>query len=100
MCKELDMEDTDPNMSLRQTILDELHRIRSDLRGINERIEKVEERLGGLEQRVEDTIRDVSVVHELQRTYTGRLTVIEQMCVDKPLVTATPTPIPRMVDRR
>jgi len=90
MCDE--RQDTNPEMDLQQAILEELQNLVSEVRKVNERIDH-------LEERVEQVVTDLNTVHTLQRTYTGRLAVIEQMCVDQPLVTATPTPPPKKASR-
>jgi DNA anti-recombination protein RmuC len=90
MCDE--RQDTSPEMDLQQAILEELQNLVSEVRKVNERIDH-------LEERVEQVVTDLNTVHTLQRTYTGRLAAIEQMCVDQPLVTAAPTPAPKKVSR-
>jgi len=85
-------EDTSPGMDVQQAILEELQSIGRELKEVTRRIEH-------LEERVEQVVTDLNTVHALQRTYTGRLAVIEQMCVDQPLVTATPTPPPKKLSR-
>lgn len=92
MSDEFDKQDTDPEMDLQQAILTELQTLVSEVKKVNERIDH-------LEERVEQVVTDLNTVHQLQRTYTGRLNFIEQMCVDQPLVTATPTPPPKKPSR-
>lgn len=81
-------QDTNPGMDLQQAILDELQKIRRGLEGLNDRV-------GGLEERVEQVVRDLNTVHMLQRTFTQRMGAIEQLFVDTPLETAkTPSSPP------
>ena len=88
-------EDTDPSINIQQAILEEIQSIRSDIKDFEER---VSERIEKLEERVEQVVRDLHTVHSLQRTYTGRLAVIEQMCVDQPLETSkTPSTAPSSI---
>jgi len=75
--------DTD-RVDIQQAIFDELCRVRNDLKSIEQRIN---ERIDKLEERTGQIVTDLHIVHSLQRTYTGRLAVIEQMCVDRPLAT-------------
>lgn len=91
MCDD-ERQSTNPGMDLQQAILEELQAIRSDLKEVTKRIEH-------LEERVEQAVTDLHTVHELQRTYTSRLAVLEQMYVDQPLMTATPTPPPKKPSR-
>jgi archaellum component FlaC len=81
--------DTADGIDLQQVILEELHNIREDLVRIGNRISKVEER-------VEQVVRDLHIVHSFQQGYSERLSIIEKMCVDLPLQS---TPIPRRVVR-
>lgn len=85
-------EDTSPDMNVQQAILQELQNVSREIGELAKRIEH-------LEERVEQVVTDLNTVHSLQRTYTGRLAVIEQMCVDQPLVTAKPTPTPSKPSR-
>lgn len=86
MLDENDRDDTD-EVDPQQAILVELQNLVRETKDLNSRMER-------LEERVEQVVTDLNTIHQLQRTYTGRLATIEQMCVDKPLTTARPTPTP------
>jgi len=80
-----DRDDTNPGTDLQQAILDELRRIRGDLKKFEDRIN---ERIKHMDERVERVVTDLNTIHRLQQTYTSRLAVIEQMCVERPLASA------------
>ena len=71
-------DNTSPGMDLQQAMFDELRDIGCRMKKLGEHMEK-------LEKTVSRVVTDLHTVHQLQRTYTSRLAVIEQMCVDTPL---------------
>lgn len=85
MTEEFNERDTD-EVDVQEAILKELQSIGRGLKEVTKRIEH-------LEERVEQVVTDLTTVHSLQRTYTSRLAVLEQMCVDQPLATSTPVPM-------
>lgn len=76
-------DNTNPGMDLQQAMFDELRSISKAVKDIGERMEQMERKFG-------QVVTDIHTIHQLQRTYTSRLTVIEQMCVDAPLKTSPP----------
>jgi len=76
MCDEQDTDQVD----VQKAILEELQTLVIEVRGLKERIDI-------LEERTEQVVTDLHTVHELQRTYTSRLAVMEQQYVNQPLAT-------------
>ena len=92
-------EDTSPGFGMDQAILDQLYQISNAIDGVNVRLDKLEGRMSTLEPKIEATeeqtgkvVRDLNVIHQFQKSYRERLSAIELMMIDEPLLSSTPPP--------
>jgi hypothetical protein len=60
---------------------------------IRDKLANIEERQVAIEDRMARLIIDVHTVHDFQRVFAERLSIVEKFCVDLPLS----TPLPRYV---
>lgn len=91
-CNGQGAENDTGKVDLQQIILDELHAIRGDLDHIKDRIEKLEETVGDLGEKMGQVVTDLNVIHTFQQGYNDRLQVVEKLSSRIPLRS---TPLPR-----
>lgn len=52
---------------------------------IHDKIEKLERRMGTMEEQILILVQNVDTVHDFQRTFAQRLYSVEKHCIDQPL---------------
>jgi len=95
MSKDLEVdndEETGVELDIQPIILEELCTIRGDLDCIKQRISKLEAIMREYMERTEQVIKDLNTIYAFQKTYTSRLSAIEEVCADVPLKSSTPLP--------
>lgn len=84
---------------MQDMILDVLKEIRDKLSSIETELGEVKEEQGKQGERIDSITADLHLVHELQKTFGDRLHGVEKFCVQQPLRSARPSPLPHSSKR-
>lgn len=57
---------------------------------IRDKLANIEERQAAIERQVEGLSIDVHTVHDFQKVFAERLSIVERFCVEQPLATPAP----------
>lgn len=91
-----DSGDTD-RVDIGEKFLVAFHDVCSQLANINKRLDSLYDNQKYLSDQIDILSSNVVLIHNSHKTFTERLSLYEQSCVDKPLKSSTPPPYPREI---